>query len=158
MLQQDPKMIAAVLKRWQDSPVTRHYDFSNKRLWSKQEEVLWSVRKNKRTVVKSGNTIGKSFIAADVVMDWLSTHTEAKVITTAPTFTQVEEILWKEIRSYCFQSKIPIGVEPLNVQLKFNDNLFALGISTNETGRMQGFHSPHLLVVLDEASGISAEI
>lgn len=461
-----------MLKRWQDSPITRHYDFSNKRLWSKQEEVLWSVRKNKRTVVKSGNTIGKSFIAADVVMDWLSTHTEAKVITTAPTFcyddkteiltefgwklfkdlknekvailrnkelifeqpewkyefeysgkligyksqvcdflatpnhrivlkniwengrieikqsheinkkyskkytftkecdwngkdilsnewfeflgfwfaegcarynrekrraevtitqikyvdyaknlldklnlkyytykrklggynfsiynrklavrfskygkantkkiprwikeasserlekflygfakgdgsfdnhgricrlftsskvladdlqeiciklnlcanivkresngcicytvgvwqnrglnpsiskkywyekdyngkvycvkvssgivmvrrngvniwcgnTQVEEILWKEIRSYCFQSKIPIGVEPLNVQLKFNDNLFALGISTNETGRMQGFHSPHLLVVLDEASGISAEI
>lgn len=116
---------------------------------------------NKRKLYLAGESCiptHNSFIAADVVMDWLSTHTEAKVITTAPTYVQVEEILWKEIRSYCFQSKIPIGVEPLNVQLKFNDNLFALGISTNETGRMQGFHSPHLLVVLDEASGISAEI
>lgn len=155
---QNQKLIGEVFKRWQTSPIVRHYDFSNKRLWGKQEEILWSVRNNKRTVVKSGNTIGKTWIAADVVMDWLSTHTEAKVITTAPTYVQVEEILWKEIRQYCFQSKIPIGVDPLNVQLKFNDNLFALGISTNETGRMQGFHSPHLLVVLDEASGISSEI
>lgn len=151
-------MVHELLGRWKANPVTRHYAFSNKKLWGKQEDILWSVRNNKRTVAKSGNTIGKSFTAADVVMDWLSTHTEAKVITTAPTFTQVEEILWKEIRSYCFQSKIPIGVDPLNVQLKFNDQLFALGISTNETGRMQGFHSPHLLVVLDEASGISSEI
>lgn len=147
-----------LLDKWKASPVVRHYSFSDKKLWLKQEEILWSVRNNKRTAVKSGNTVGKSFIAADVVMDWMSTHSKAKVITTAPTWTQVENILWKEIRSFCSKSKFPIGAACLNSELKLNDELFAMGISTNETGRFQGFHSPHLLVVLDEASGIEPEI
>ena len=147
-----------ILNRWRASPIVRHYQFSDKKLWSKQEEILWSVRRNKRTCVSSGNTVGKSFIAADVVMDWLSIHTEAKVITTAPTFVQVEEILWKEIRSYCFNSRLPIGASPLTTKLEFNDNHFAMGISTNETGRFSGFHSPHLLILLDEAYGIHPEI
>jgi hypothetical protein len=35
-----------------------------------------------------------------------------------------------------------------------DDTWFALGLSTNEVNRFQGFHSPYLLVILDEALGI----
>lgn len=145
-------------EKWQKSPITRHYTFSDKKLWSKQEEILWAVRNHKRVCVKSGNTVGKSFISADVVMDFLSIHYPSKVITTAPTWTQVEDIIWKEIAGYCHNSKFPLGIEPLNTELNFKDDWFAKGISTNEVHRMQGFHSPHLLVVIDEASGVTAEI
>jgi hypothetical protein len=41
---------------------------------------------------------------------------------------------------------------------KFNDEWFAIGISTNEEDRFQGFHSPHLLVVFDEGSGVEQPI
>ena len=153
-IEQQKKIIA----QWQESPITRHYSFSDKRLWQKQEEVLWSVRNNKKTVVKSGNTVGKTWIAADVIFDFLSIYYPAKVITTAPGWTQVEGILWKEIALYYHQSKIPIGGDLLNTELKFNDEWFAMGISTNEVHRLQGFHSPYLLVVIDEASGVSPEI
>lgn len=158
MSQLNQKMVRELLNIWQADPVKRHYAFSNKKLWGKQEEILWAYRKHKRVVVKSGNTIGKSFLAADVVMDWMSTHTQAKVITTAPSWAQVEEVLWKEIRSYCYQSKIPIGADPLTTKLEFNDELFAVGVSTDGMARLQGRHSPHLLVILDEASGINPEI
>jgi len=147
-----------ILQKWRNSPVTRHYSFSDKQVWDKQAEALWSVRNNKYTCIKSGNTVGKSFIAADIVMDYLTIHYPSKVITTAPGWNQVEEILWKEIALYVNNSKIPIGAELLKTHLKFKDDHFALGLSTNEVHRFQGFHSPHLLVVIDEASGVSPEI
>ena len=147
-----------ILAQWQKSPITRHYSFSDKRLWGKQEEILLAYRKHKRTVIKSGNTVGKTFIAADIVMDFLATNYPAKVITTAPGWNQVEGILWKEIGSYYNNSKIPIGGSLLNTELKFNDDWFATGISTNETVRFQGWHSPNLLVLIDEASGVISDI
>lgn len=147
-----------IVKKWRESPITRHYSFSDKKLWSKQEEVLWSVRKNKRTAVRSGNTVGKSFIAASVVMDWLFTKKPSKVITTASSWKQVEEILWKEIRVAAARSKWPIETVPLNTAWNFSDEHFAIGISTDTPVNMQGFHSPHLLVLIDEASGIAPEI
>lgn len=148
----------AIVKGWKESPIVRHRCFSDRKLWSKQEEVLWSVRKHKRTCVRSGNTVGKSFIAADVVMDWLFTKRPSKVVTTASSWKQVEEILWKEIRVAAANSKWPIKTKPLNTSWNFNDEWFAIGISTDTPVNMQGFHSPHLLVLIDEASGIAPEI
>lgn len=147
-----------IFEQWQESPIIRHYSFSDKKLWSKQEEVLWSVRKNKKTCVRSGNTVGKSFIAADVVLDWLFTHQPSKVITTASSWKQVEDILWKEIRTAVVNSKFPIDTKPLTTSWRFSDEWFAVGISTDTPVNMQGFHSPHLLVLIDEASGIAPEI
>ena len=120
--------------------------------------MLWSVRKHKRTAVRSGNTIGKSFVAADVVMDWLFTHRPSKVVTTASSCKQVEEILWKEIRVAVSHSKWPIDTKPLNTAWNFSDDWFAIGISTDTPVNLQGFHSPALLVLIDEASGISKKM
>lgn len=147
-----------VVSKWKANPIVRHYSFSNKRIWPKQEEILWAPKKHKRTCIKSGNTIGKSFIAADLTLDWLITHHPARVITTAPTFDQVETIIWKEIRKAYFSAKIPIGGEILNTTLKLDEDWFAEGISTNDVSRFQGRHNEHLLVIIDEASGITEEI
>lgn len=147
-----------IFNKCKASPVLRHQMFSDKKLWSKQEEILWSVRNNKRTVVTSGNTIGKSFTAADVAMDFLQVNYPARVVTTAPTFSQVEGILWKEIRNYYYQAKFPLGGRMLQTSFHYDDNWFAEGISTTDVGRFQGRHNENLLVILDEASGVSKEI
>src|SRR3990167_5331214 len=128
------------------------------RLWSKQVAILNSLRDNKYTAVKSANTIGKTHDAALAVLWFIMTHRPAKVITTAPTFLQVEEILWKEIASLYHKSKYPLGGSLLKTNLTFTDETFAMGISTNEVYRFQGFHSPYLLVVIDEAAGVPPEI
>src|SRR3990167_6154557 len=105
-IEQQKKIIA----QWQESPITRHYSFSDKKLWTKQEEVLWSVRNNKKTVVKSGNTVGKTFIAADVVYDFMSINYPSKVITTAPCYDDQTEILtndgWKLFKDLSLSDKV----------------------------------------------------
>lgn len=147
-----------LLESWRTNPLLHHKSFFENQLWYKQEEVLLSVRDNKYTACKSANTVGKSHIAGKVVHWFLATHYPSKVVTTAPTFLQVEEILWKEIANAYYKSKEPIGGSLLKTELKFNDEWFALGISTNEVNRFQGIHSPYLLVVIDEALGVAPEI
>lgn len=143
---------------WQKCPITRYKAFFDNKLWSKQEEVLQAIRKYPKVAVKSGNTVGKSFLAAQVVLDYLTVNYPAKVVTTAPTWSQVEKILWKEIAGAYRKSKIPFGGDLLNTELKIKEDHFAFGLSTDSVHRFQGIHSPHLLVVIDEASGVLPEI
>lgn len=126
--------------------------------WTKQEEIMRSVWKHKKTAVKSCNSGGKSRIAAEISLLFLLAFRPSRVITTAPTFLQVEEILWKEIHALYYKSKIPFNGKLTSTELDMGiaDGYpwQMIGISTNEENRMQGFKSPHLLVVGDEALGL----
>jgi hypothetical protein len=65
--------------------------------WSRQRQIAESVRDHKRTAVKSAHGTGKTAIAARVGLHFLATRPRSRVITTAPTWTQVETLLWREI-------------------------------------------------------------
>jgi hypothetical protein len=134
-------------------------------LWEKQVEVAESVVGHKRVTVRSGHGVGKSWLMARLAIWFLTVFKPSKVITTAPTWTQVEKVLWGEISAAYRSSRIPLGGELLSTQWKIAEDCFALGISTREgveqrdfgSTKLQGFHSPNLLVILDEAAGVPPE-
>ena len=133
----------------------------NKHLWSVQTEILKSVRDNPRTAVRSCHGIGKTFTAAMCILWFLYTHKRAIVLSTAPTWRQVEKLIWKEIRSAYREAVIPLGgnLLPKTPELHLiHDEWYAAGLSTNEPDRFQGFHEEHILVVVDEAAGVNKEI
>ncbi len=129
-------------------------------LWSKQREILRSVSDNPRTAVKSAHGLGKTFVAAAALIWWMSTRHPAEVISTAPTWRQVEKLLWKEVK-LAWGRAVPevrgLG-ECLQTALKFGNGHEAYGVSTDDTDRFQGIHSPHLMVIVDEAAGVSQDI
>jgi len=127
-------------------------------IWQKQIDIVRSVRDNQRTTVRSCNGAGKSFISANVVAWFLCAHPESIIITTAPTARQVEEILWQEIARIHSTSKMPLGGNLLKTKWDMGAKWFAMGLSTNDPNRFQGFHAPHILAVLDEACGIEPQI
>ena len=143
---------------WKKEPIKFSQSFFGSKLWDKQQEIFWAVRDHNRVAVESGNTIGKSRVAAEIVWWYLLSHYPSKVITTAPTMTQIEDILWKEIANLYHHSKVPIGGDLLTTEIKLNEEWFALGLSTNEVNRFMGFHSPNLLVIIDEAIGVDPMI
>lgn len=133
----------------------------NKKLWPVQAEILKSVRDNMRTAVRSCHGIGKTFTAAMCILWFLYTHPKAIVLSTAPTWRQVEKLIWKEIRSAYRESVIPLGgsLLPKTPELHLiHDEWYAAGLSTNEPDRFQGFHEEHILVIVDEAAGVNLEI
>ena len=124
--------------------------------WGVQAEILQSVARNRRTAVKACHSSGKTFCAADAVLWWITAHPDGIAVTTAPTWTQVEKLLWGEIRKSVAVSRIPYPT-PQKTQLDLGPNRYAIGLSTNEGVRFQGWHGK-ILVVIDEAPGVRPEI
>lgn len=128
------------------------------KLWAKQEEIALSVRDHQETAVRSCNSSGKTFIAAGLVHWWLMAHEESVVVTTAPTGRQVREVLWREIRGLASGRRLYPSKSVQEVQIDITPKWFAIGLSTDAPDQLQGFHSPHLLVIVDEASGVMEPI
>lgn len=128
------------------------------KIWSKQADIVGSVIKNTRTAVKSCHASGKSFIAARVVLKFLHSYAHSIALTTAPTFRQVTDILWTEINTAFDKAKYKLPGNMLNVRYDIDSDWFGLGLSTDEPDKFQGYHSDHILIVVDEASGVQKKI
>ena len=123
-----------------------------------QVDIAHAIRDNDRVSVRSGNGPGKTVVSGAIVHWYLGTHYPSKVITTAPTHRQVEKLLWGEIRAFHKKAKVPLGGELLTTELRMEDEWYALGFATDDKSKFQGFHSPNMLVVVDEAGGIEEHI
>jgi hypothetical protein len=146
------------LVRYRTDPVAFCREILRFEPWSKQRQILESVRDHNRTAVRSCHAAGKTAIAARAVVWFLAVHPHAKVITTAPTLHQVRDLLWREIHLAYQAAGGFIGGELYDTRLELATDWFAVGLSTDQPERFQGHHAEHLLVVFDEASGIDEEI
>ena len=128
-------------------------------LWSKQEEVLSALLEHRRVAVKSGNGLGKGFSAAVALLWFLHAHQDAAIVlSTAPTFRQVRHILWRQVhRLYRPASEI-LGGKMLDTRWEISSDRYAMGLSAENADQFQGFHSPNMFIVVDEAEGVSDEI
>lgn len=126
--------------------------------WEKQEEILEAVRDHRRVAVRACHGVGKTKVAAWVALWFLYCHKNSKVITTAPTWHQVENLLWREIHAAHAASRIPLGGKVLQTQIELGKQWFALGLSTDKPERFQGFHAEDILLIVDEASGVEQYI
>ena len=126
------------------------------RVWAKQAEILRSVGTRLRTAVKACHASSKTFTAAEVALWWLTHKKNGVVVTTAPTQIQVDRLLWGEIHQALSMSKIEYP-KPSATKLQLGPNRYAIGLSTNECERFQGFHGD-VLIILDEAPGVKPKI
>lgn len=142
---------------WQHEPVKWAAEVLGIKLWQRQRDILESVRDNEETSVASCHGAGKTFMAAVVALWFLICHPPAIVLTTAPTNRQVKNLLWKEIRRLYQHAKANLGGKILSQELRLDNDWFALGFTASDwdPDRWQGWHEKHILVVGDEAAGIS---
>ena len=140
------------------SPVEFAGDVLGVELWAKQRELLSALPAHHRVAVKSGNGLGKGFSAAVAVLWFLYTHDPAIVLSTAPTFRQVRYILWRQIHSLYRRAPETLGGRLLDTRWELDDDRYALGLSVDGPDQFQGFHSPNMLIVVDEAEGVSDNI
>jgi len=150
-------------------PVGWARDILGVHLWSKQREVAESVRDNPRTAVKAGHGVGKTFVAAVILLWFLDTHPNSRVITTATKWSQVKKLLWHEVNQLHKRAKDrpqakdrPIfhGADLLLTELNLPDGRYAIGLSSKpeQSESFAGHHAPHILVIVDEASGVHRKI
>ena len=140
------------------SPVAFAREVLGVELWHKQVEALTALTEHRRVAVKSGNGLGKGFCAAVAVLWFIHSRPDAIVLTTAPTFRQVRHILWRQIRRLYGPAAETLGGKMLDTRWELPDGRYAMGLSADGADQFQGFHSPNVFIVVDEAEGVGDEI
>lgn len=146
-----------------NDPVGWLRDKLGEECWSKQREIMESVRDNRRTAVRSSHGVGKTHIASRIAAWWLDSHPpgEAFLATSAPGAAQVKAILWRYIGQAhrkgnligrVNQTEWLIGKEPIGFGRKPADPAEGGGDTTVDA--FHGIHAKYVLVILDEAGGI----
>ena len=128
------------------------------RPWAKQREILDALQTHQRIAVKSGNGLGKGFTAAIALLWFLHTHQPAIALSTAPTFRQVRHILWRQIHNLHRRNPQTLGGQLHDTRWELAPDRYALGLSADTADQFQGFHSPHILLIVDEAEGVAEPI
>jgi phage terminase large subunit len=144
-------------------PETWIEDRTGESPWHKQSEILRALATNRRVAVASANGCGKSWLAARAAVWFLNTYRPSIVVTTAPTDRQVRRILWREIHRVAAAAEAMgkgLGGKLLNKAWEMAADHFAFGFATRDydADSFQGLHAEHILVIVDEAAGISEPI
>jgi phage terminase large subunit len=135
--------------------------------WKMQREIVRSVLANKKTTVKASHGVGKSFLASNTALVYAAMYKPSIVITTAPSNRQVEGLIWQEIRRTLYKTKEVLKVEimpsasmlyMLDAQGNRVPKWYIHGFSTTDPDKFQGIHEDRLLLVCDEAAGLSDKL
>jgi hypothetical protein len=132
-------------------------------VWSKQAEILESVRDNRYTAVHSAHDMGKSFIASRAIAWWISSHPpgSAFVVSTAPSAAQVAAIMWREVTKIHKKAGLVGQINRAGYpQWYIDGELVGYGRkpADYEQSAFQGIHAEFVLIVIDEACGVSQQL
>lgn len=148
-------------QRFRDDPAFFHREVLGHEPWEKQLEISLSIRDHRNTAIRSNNGSGKTYHMAREALRFLYAYgPDAVVINTAPTWTQIENQFWRNLRDAYQKARYPLGGNLLKTKLDIDETWFALGIANDENNMeaFQGWHAKNILVIFDEASGISPKI
>jgi hypothetical protein len=139
-------------------PIKFTTDILGYQMWGKLEQICRSVEKQHNTVVASGFGLGKSILASALVCWFMTRYDDAKVIIVAPTWGQVQNILFRYIRTVGRRANLP-GQILDSPRWEVSSEHFAIGLSprrssAEDISSIQGYHGAHLMVVMDEAAGL----
>ena len=141
-------------------------------LYSKQREILYSLRDNFETIVPAGNELGKDFITGMAVLWFFFSRRPCRIVTTSVDNSQLNDVLWGEIRRFLDEAVMPLPIEITGHPKMYQLDRFGKRIEKTECVAkvaqkgegMLGRHAertdknePTTLLVIDEASGVDDE-
>ena len=125
-----------------------------------QRQALRNIVKNNRLSIRSGNAVGKTTFLSWTILWWLTTHYPCKIAATANSASQLEQILWSEIQKWHkmmpkgFQDELEFRSDKISIKSAADSFCVARTSRRENPEALQGFHSPNMLFIIDEASGV----
>lgn len=127
-----------------------------------QKEAATAIAQHRKVSIRSGQGVGKTAFEANLVLWFLACFPYPRVVCTAPTRQQLNDVLWAEIAKW--QERSPVLQAMLvwtktRVYMRGHEKRwFAVARTATKPENMQGFHEDNMLFVVDEASGVADPI
>ena len=121
-----------------------------------QKRILESIRDRSVTNVQAGHGIGKTYLMS-IVITWWVFAVRGLAFSTAPNLDQVKDLLWREVRSLYDANKKKLGGSRTELSMKYSEAARAKGFAARnyDSNSFQGKHAEFLLILIDEADGIT---
>ncbi len=126
-----------------------------------QTRILNAVRDFDRVAVRSAHGIGKTTAAAWLTQWWLATRQPALVVTLAGTWPHLEQRLWPEIHTWGRRWLLNEAYEwqEMGIYHRLEPHSWrAQASSSDKPEHIEGWHSPNLLILVDEAKAMPDEM
>ena len=127
-----------------------------------EKEAATAIAQHRKVSIRSGQGVGKTAFEANLVLWFLACFPYPRVVCTAPTRQQLNDVLWAEIAKW--QERSPVLQAMLvwtktRVYMRGHEKRwFAVARTATKPENMQGFHEDNMLFVVDEASGVADPI
>jgi hypothetical protein len=144
-------------RQYEDNPIEFIETELGFSLTQQQKQICESVRDSRETNVQASHGVGKTMLSGCLVFWWILA-VGGLCITTAPTARQVENLLWGEVRKTHGRKALPGNLGRTFLRLSEEAQAYGFTANDNNSNAFQGVHHPRLLVIEDEACGISNEI
>jgi len=150
---------------WRKNPNEAIKDWFNVTPEDYQGDIIQSIFTGgkDRVAAKSGHGVGKTTLLSWAGWLFLNLHEQSRVVSTAPTFAQLHDVLWPEYAKW--HVHMPEGLSARwdisggHIRNKQHPKTwFAVARTSNKSANLQGFHGTDIMVQGDEASAIPAEV
>lgn len=172
-------------EKYRDDPVLWAKEVLGVTLWGKQKEICEAVIDHRRVACRAANGVGKSKTCGVLAAWWIATQyardpQETVVVITAPSFSQIQNNMFHELRLAMAQSQSTTyeGGKPKNelyaplpgkinasgnsaVWKTTNGDELAIGRKPAEQDiitTFQGIHRKNVLFIIDEAGGMPSDM
>jgi hypothetical protein len=147
--------VARKLLRYAGRPDLYADEYLRSGLTPKQREILSLLDKPPyRVLARSANTQGKTYVGAVKCSHFYDTVRPSITLVTAPTYVQVRDLAFKELRTLRPSSH---GFAPKDTRLQSAPDHFVHGFTAAKADAFHGRHGVSLGLWFDEATGIDPE-
>ena len=160
-------LLAELTKRYarpvvENDPIKWVKESLNTDTYSKQREIMRLLEIVPKVAVPSCHSAGKSKTAALAAARFLARHTPgtARVVTTAPTMTQVRAVLWNEINQLHAETTDVLPGRVNQTEWWIGGYMAGLGRKPADSNpaAFSGLHAEHILIIIDEAGGVPNDV
>jgi len=154
-----------VFWEWYDFKKGKHLSWQQTLTLMGIEKSIQDPRLKRHFSIRSGHGIGKSAMTSWIVLWFLFCYFMAQVPVTAPTASQMHDVLWKELAIWIH--RMPEDVASIYdwsqgyVRIKYEpESWFARAKTSSKenTEALAGVHADHVLIAVDEASGVPEQV
>ena len=160
-----PPRIAAGMEHWRKNPNDAIKDWFGVTPDDWQGDLIQNFfcGTQDRFAVKSAHGPGKTAVEAWTGWLFLHFYDDSRVVATAPTMAQLNDILWPEYAKW--HAKMPNSmarmwdVSGTHIRSVIKPKTwFAVSRTSNKPANLQGFHNANIYVQVDEASGTPQDV
>lgn len=158
------KRLKKLIARWRTDIKAFAYDnFKfNPDEWQDSAFTIFQKPETRRMSIKSGQGVGKTAFSGIIFLWFLTCNPNARVVATAPTRQQLNDVLWAELEKW--RQKSPLLFHMIKWTKTYiyvvgrEKRWFGVARASSKPENMQGFHEDNMLFIVDEASGVPEDV